>query len=88
MTAAAVIIFAARLMALANGILALAGDAFVPAVSALTLGLVAREALARRSAGTRLSTTPGISLSQSLLARSATCSRSAPSFSWFQCSPP
>jgi predicted MFS family arabinose efflux permease len=35
-------------MALANNILALAGDAFVPAVSALTLGLVTREALARR----------------------------------------
>jgi MFS family permease len=51
MTAAAVIIFAAPTfwsMALANGILALAGDAFVPAVSALTLGLVARETLARR----------------------------------------
>jgi MFS family permease len=51
MTVAAVIIFAAPtfwLMALANSILALAGDAFVPAVSALTLGLVTRAALARR----------------------------------------
>jgi MFS family permease len=51
MTAAAVTIFAAPnfwSMALANSLLALAGDAFVPAVSALTLGLVARDALARR----------------------------------------
>ena len=51
MTGAAVIIFLAPTfwsMALANSVLALAGDAFVPAVSALTLGLVAREALARR----------------------------------------
>ena len=51
MTAAAVIIFAAPTfwpMALANSILALAGDAFVPAASALTLGLVAKDALARR----------------------------------------
>jgi MFS family permease len=37
-------------IALATGILALAGDAFVPAVSALTLGLVLREQLARRLA--------------------------------------
>ena len=35
-------------MALATGILSLAGDAFVPAVAAITLGLVTREALARR----------------------------------------
>ena len=35
-------------MALATGILSLAGDAFVPSVAAITLGLVAREALARR----------------------------------------
>ena len=35
-------------MAIAAGVLALAGDAFVPAVSALTLGLVPRERLARR----------------------------------------
>ena len=51
MTVAAVIIFAAPTfwpMALALSILALAGDAFVPAVSALTLGLVAKDALARR----------------------------------------
>ena len=51
MTAAAILIFAAPtfwLMALALGVLALAGDAFVPAVSALTLGLVTREQLARR----------------------------------------
>jgi len=51
MTIAAVVIFTAPAfwpMALANGVLALAGDAFVPAVSALTLGLVARHALARR----------------------------------------
>jgi MFS family permease len=51
MTVAAAIIFAAPTfwpMAIANSILALAGDAFGPAVSALTLGLVARQALARR----------------------------------------
>jgi MFS family permease len=51
MTVAAVIIFAEPTfwpMALALSILALAGDAFVPAVSALTLGLVAKHALARR----------------------------------------
>jgi MFS family permease len=51
MTVAAIIIFAAPTfwpMALAASILALAGDAFVPAVSALTLGLVTRAALARR----------------------------------------
>ena len=35
-------------MALATSVLALAGDAFVPAVAALTLGLVSREQLARR----------------------------------------
>ncbi len=35
-------------MAAATSVLALAGDAFVPAVAALTLGLVTREALARR----------------------------------------
>ena len=35
-------------MAVALSILAVAGDAFAPAVSALTLGLVKREALARR----------------------------------------
>jgi len=35
-------------MAFAASILAVAGDAFVPAVSALTLGLVPRDALARR----------------------------------------
>jgi MFS family permease len=51
MTAAAVVIFGAPnfwSMVLANTVLALAGDAFVPAVSALTLGLVTRDALARR----------------------------------------
>jgi sugar phosphate permease len=35
-------------MAFATSVLALAGDAFVPAVAALTLGLVTRDALARR----------------------------------------
>lgn len=35
-------------MALATGVLAVAGDAFVPAVAALTLGVTPREALARR----------------------------------------
>jgi MFS family permease len=35
-------------MALATSILSLAGDAFAPAVAALTLGLVTRDALARR----------------------------------------
>ena len=35
-------------LALATGILALAGDAFAPAVSALTLGLVSKDQLARR----------------------------------------
>jgi MFS family permease len=51
MTVAAVIIFAAPTfwpMALATSILSLAGDAFAPAVSALTLGLVTRAARARR----------------------------------------
>jgi MFS family permease len=51
MTAAAVIIFAAPTfwpMAIALSILAVAGDAFAPAVSALTLGLVTRDELARR----------------------------------------
>jgi MFS family permease len=51
MTVAAVVIFVAPTfwpMALATGILALAGDAFAPAVSALTLGLVTRNVLARR----------------------------------------
>src|SRR5271157_3505820 len=51
MTVAALIIFAAPIfwpIALATGILALAGDAFAPAVSALTLGLVTRQVLARR----------------------------------------
>ena len=35
-------------MAIALSILAVAGDAFVPAVSALTLGLVSKDKLARR----------------------------------------
>lgn len=51
MSAAAIIIFLAPAfwpMAIALGILAVAGDAFVPAVSALTLGLVTRDSLARR----------------------------------------
>jgi MFS family permease len=51
MTAAGVIIFAAPTfwaMAIALSILAVAGDAFVPAVSALTLGLVTKDKLARR----------------------------------------
>src|SRR6202789_1637796 len=50
-TAAGVIIFAAPTlwpMAIALTILAVAGDAFAPAVSALTLGLVTRDKLARR----------------------------------------
>ncbi len=51
MTVAAGIIFVAPTfwpMALATGILALAGDAFAPAVSALTLGLVTRDKLDKR----------------------------------------
>ena len=51
MAAAAAIIFARPTfwpMAIALSMLAVAGDAFVPAVSALTLGLVKREELARR----------------------------------------
>ena len=51
MTVAALIIFAAPTLwpiALATGILALAGDAFAPAVAALTLGLVRKDQLARR----------------------------------------
>jgi MFS family permease len=51
MTAAAVIIFAGPTfwpMAIATSVLALAGDAFIPPVSALTLGMVAKDALARR----------------------------------------
>jgi MFS family permease len=50
-TVAAVIIFAAPTfwpMAMALSILAVAGDAFAPAVSALTLGLVRKDKLARR----------------------------------------
>jgi MFS family permease len=51
MTVAAVIIFVMPTfwwMAAASAILSLAGDAFVPAVAALTLGLVTKDALARR----------------------------------------
>ena len=51
MTVSAIIIFVAPTfwpMALALSVLAVAGDAFVPAVSALTLGLVTRDKLARR----------------------------------------
>jgi MFS family permease len=51
MSVAAVIIFAMPTfwpMALAASILSLAGDAFAPAVAALTLGLVRKDALARR----------------------------------------
>jgi MFS family permease len=51
MTVAAAIIFAAPTfwpMAVALSILAVSGDAFAPAVSALTLGLVTRDKLARR----------------------------------------
>ncbi len=51
MTLSAVIIYAVPRfwpMAFATSVLAVAGDAFVPAVSALTLGLVTREGLARR----------------------------------------
>jgi MFS family permease len=51
MTVAALIIFAFPTfwtMALATGILAIAGDAFAPAVAALTLGLVTKDVFARR----------------------------------------
>src|SRR3984885_2152964 len=51
MTVSAIIIFVAPAfwpMALALSVLAVAGDAFLPAVSALTLGLVTRDKLARR----------------------------------------
>src|SRR6202789_693064 len=51
MTLAGVIIFVAPTfwpMAIALSVLAVAGDAFAPAVSALTLGLVTRDKLARR----------------------------------------
>ena len=51
MTVAAALIFARPTfwpIAIALSILAIAGDAFAPAVSALTLGLVKREQLARR----------------------------------------
>ncbi len=51
MAAAAIVIVAAPTfwpMSLAFGVLALAGDAFVPAVAALTLGLVTKDLLARR----------------------------------------
>ena len=51
MTFSALIIYAFPTfwpMTIATSVLSLAGDAFVPAVSALTLGLVARNALARR----------------------------------------
>ncbi|HSU99681.1 MAG TPA: MFS transporter [Roseiarcus sp.] len=51
MTVSAIIIFVAPSfwpMGLALSVLAVAGDAFVPAVSALTLGLVTRDKLARR----------------------------------------
>src|SRR5580693_1879789 len=51
MSVAAFIIFAFPTlwpMALAMNILSIAGDAFPPAVAALTLGLVTRDALARR----------------------------------------
>jgi len=51
MAAAAAIIFARPTfwpMAIALSILAIAGDAFAPAVSALTLGLVTKDKLARR----------------------------------------
>ncbi len=51
MTVSAIIIFVAPSfwpMALALSVLAVAGDAFAPAVSALTLGLVTRDKLARR----------------------------------------
>ncbi len=51
MSLAAVILYADPTfwpIAVASGVLSLAGDAFVPAVAAITLGLVTREALARR----------------------------------------
>ena len=51
MTVSAIIIFVAPRfwpMAFALSVLAVAGDAFAPAVSALTLGLVTRDQLARR----------------------------------------
>jgi MFS family permease len=51
MTFSALIIYALPTfwpMAVATSLLSLAGDAFVPAVSALTLGLVTRDRLARR----------------------------------------
>ena len=53
MTVAAVIIFAEPSfwpMAAATSILALAGDAFIPAVAALTLGLVPRKSLSPSAA--------------------------------------
>ena len=70
-------------------VLAIAGDAFAPAVAALTLGCHAEDpAWPGGSAATRLSTMPATLRLRSLRARSDMRFRSARSSSWSRSSPP
>jgi hypothetical protein len=91
MTVAGVIIFAAPTfwpMAIALSILAVAGDAFAPAVSALTLGLVTKDKLARRL-GRNSAFDHGGNIAIALLAGAVGYAFSQRAvFSWFLCSPP
>ena len=75
-------------IAIALSVLAVAGDAFAPAVSALTLGLVTREMLAWRLARNSAFDHGG-NIAIALLAGAVGyVFSSAPSFSWFLCSRP
>ena len=64
-------------MAVAFAVLAIAGDAFAPAVAALTLGVTPNPVSPGVSAGTRRSIMPETLRSPSWRARSATCFRNA-----------
>ena len=89
MTVAAAIIFVAPTfwpMAIALSVLAVAGDVFAPAVSAITLGLVTRDMLARRLGRNSAFDHGGNIATAFLPAQSVTRSPSARSFSWFPCS--
>ena len=72
---------------MANSLIAIVGDVFGPAVAAMTLGLCAREQLARRMGGTPPSTMGAMSPSLWWRARSVMRSRSAPCSFSCRCSP-
>jgi MFS family permease len=91
MALSGVLIFAAPTfwpIAIALGILAVAGDAFAPAVRPSPLAWWRRTCWRGGSAATRPSITAATSRLRFWPPRSATPCLSARSFSWFPCSPP